>query len=512
MLLNFTIPLADVRPFLDVDTHRLREPAWPRPALARQRFLRGFGSVRPRPQGGVDGWDGESMFCDAAGALRFHVTLGLRPLSVPTGRINLSCAYRRLYADGRGCARVDLGIVLSGAGLTNLTSKDLIHVAGQVLTLPVSVRVGPKNRTCLLGEAGPPIAASYLAASSKAGLRPDQQSRNWWVTEGVPFTTIELESHQLPSDNGFAPVDALLLPPSLSVHGAVQPPPPTLWYTQRIVFNQRMVLWLVPRAPRGTLLFQHLRRARLHLVRLQTELQCVQWVLAYLGSGRLSLPDGEEAPGSSDERLRRYLSDALGLLTRDSRDGLRHDPVLKSLTASLPPIAIEEYQSVETQLQRALGSADRLTQTRFRALASSGHVVNIYTKDEVIVSNQSINVGAGATVTNSPLTQAGRDADIKARYERIETSGAGEDLKTALKEIHRLIDEGLAQLGGDDATRQKVTRKLDDFTAEATSQTVDKDSVKISADGLITAAKTIAAVSAPITTAVKAVLALLGIG
>src|ERR1700743_3549461 len=71
MLVIAQLPMADVRPFLSAQTHRLAQPPWGVPLSPNlsSGFVRNVGSVRRREGGGDISWENEGFYCDARRAL-----------------------------------------------------------------------------------------------------------------------------------------------------------------------------------------------------------------------------------------------------------------------------------------------------------------------------------------------------------------------------------------------------------------------------------------------------------
>jgi hypothetical protein len=80
-------------------------------------------------------------------------------------------------------------------------------------------------------------------------------------------------------------------------------------------------------------------------------------------------------------------------------------------------------------------------------------------------------------------------------------------MKEALKELTAKVAELAKQLPPDKA--EPVSKDLLALTSEAVSKEPRKAWYELSANGLLEAAKTVAEMTGPVTTAVKAVLALL---
>jgi len=128
-----------------------------------------------------------------------------------------------------------------------------------------------------------------------------------------------------------------------------------------------------------------------------------------------------------------------------------------------------------------------------RAVKSGGH-----TGDRVTVT-----LGAGATFTGDVVTAQ--------RIER--TLRAAQDAPDA--EMRRSLEQLIVHVGKlieslDSGERKnEVSRSLQTLVEEASRPAPDKRWYQLAAEGLISAAKTVAALTEPVTSAVKAVLGLL---
>jgi hypothetical protein len=89
----------------------------------------------------------------------------------------------------------------------------------------------------------------------------------------------------------------------------------------------------------------------------------------------------------------------------------------------------------------------------------------------------------------------------------IQGSDAPDELKARLMEVQQLTAELVKKAPPD--VQEKAAKSLDVLTKEATSDKPDRAWYEVSAKGLIEAAQTVAELTGPISTAVKAVLALL---
>ena len=116
MFIVYQSPLVDIRPFLNVETHRLLVPTFPLPQPGHD-FLRSTGLVKYRLRGGVDPWPGEGIYCDVRRALRFELAPSEWPLinQLKEAGVNISSVFRRYLSDGEAIARIDLGFIFDVA-------------------------------------------------------------------------------------------------------------------------------------------------------------------------------------------------------------------------------------------------------------------------------------------------------------------------------------------------------------------------------------------------------------
>src|SRR3954453_11510330 len=137
MLIALQFPLADARCFLDTETHRLKTPAWPIPELYRE-FVRGFGGVSKRVRGGLEEWQGEGVYCDAARAIRFQIAPGKPPEGARTLSGTSRVAFRRFLYDGNSVGRFEAGIAeRSRAGNQSSEGSDYTELLRAVLNLTI---------------------------------------------------------------------------------------------------------------------------------------------------------------------------------------------------------------------------------------------------------------------------------------------------------------------------------------------------------------------------------------
>ena len=97
--------------------------------------------------------------------------------------------------------------------------------------------------------------------------------------------------------------------------------------------------------------------------------------------------------------------------------------------------------------------------------------------------------------------------NIQDSFNKVAGSGASAELKDRLGKLALEVANLARALPPEKA--EEASRSLETFTSEVLAKKPRKEWYELSAKGLIEAARTVAAMAAPITTAVKAVLALL---
>ena len=221
-------------------------------------------------------------------------------------------------------------------------------------------------------------------------------------------------------------------------------------------------------------------------------------------------PDGPE--GESD-KLTPYLQSVANQVLRPTHFGadqaaLRDIVSLYDLGRSSAETAI-----LETAYDRL--PQDRQLKARMRkaTVCVAGSRVITYQAETIIVNNTgpTTNItqsGSNNTIAIHELSQVAGDY-IRTSKE-IASTAQDDKLKSALDELRKQV-EALAKQTPDPQVQETAARKLKQITEEAASSKPDSDLLKVTGKGLIEAAKTVATMVGPVTTAVKGVLAILGL-
>lgn len=192
MLLSIQFPFADARKFLE-HTGRLDVPGWPLPTPDSE-FVRCFGSIRMRKRGGIEGWIGEDVICEADRALRFCNSLRFVD-SKSVSNILLRCGFRRLYFDGWAVGKYEVGICPKKRNRLKLQNWQFKELIEHFLSLPVSIRSFQGNiEFYKLLSSGKYLVNLYQEATTSQ--RFSGKSESWWVTAGIPLLFVELDARE----------------------------------------------------------------------------------------------------------------------------------------------------------------------------------------------------------------------------------------------------------------------------------------------------------------------------
>lgn len=467
-------PIADLRPLLpDLNVGRLSVPLWPTPSASRD-FLRSSGAVQARLQGGADEWAGEDNFADASLALRFPDQL--RRLVVGTGPMSstISHVFRRFYCSGV-VGRFEVGYRVTRHGGGELSAAQTAQWLATTATLPVRLRGQTQPQP--LVAAGSGLAQHFLRASTdrKAGAQPAE----WWVAAGAPALLVEYDG-----------ADGLGLLPHARAVSSARVGAQVLHHAWLEVAGHRLSTWLLRRDLPG-IDRAELRKLRIHLLRLHCERECLRLTLDAAMRQRLgnSVPQADE--------LEEYLKQSLPWVTRPVSHGVEQsqllDVALSALTLSAPG------QGASFQ---ALGQ--KVAQKVARYIRRSEVAAPVITQIIGTQMNTHIQLGNVTVSGDFNLVTA---QNIQGSFNKAAGAEVPEPLKDALKTLTTQVAELAKHLPPDKA--ETVSKDLATLTAEATSKEPRKAWYELSASGLLDAAKAVAQMAAPVTTAVKAVLALL---
>lgn len=146
---------------------------------------------------------------------------------------------------------------------------------------------------------------------------------------------------------------------------------------------------------------------------------------------------------------------------------------------------------------------------RLLEISHAGETQILALRDEImpkggVVEYISVTIGSGNNFYG-PITVA---KNIENSFNTAGTA-SNVEIKEALQKLTESITDLCKKV--DTEEQETVSRKLNMLTEEAVAKNPDKSILKVTGEGLIDAAKTVAGLVGPVTTAVKGVLSLLGI-
>ncbi|MFI9065647.1 hypothetical protein ACIGQE_27920 [Streptomyces sp. NPDC053429] len=498
MFLVTQFPIADLRPLLGQETRRLDVPCWP---LAQWgEFVRSTGPVRHRRQGGLVPWLGEGVFCDAASAVRFPSSFSGFPLLPGDERTSgFACAYRRLITDGFVGTRFELGVVggRSGRrGRAKLPSQDFLALLINWLDLPIAITScgdGDRRSTCHLGQAGVPLTAHILRATTRRPTSAPPVDRTW-LQPGRPLLLVDYTAAEAQR------------PPDAKVVDLRQDIGLCLAHC-RVSFRGTLVgVWLLERTS-PSFDKDARRRLRIHLLRLHTEYECVRLVLRFLIR--------QAQDGRNTEAVARFLSRGLDLLTSPRKYGFDQDPILAAAYEAEQLVAADEWHTLVHMLStnRAQDVARIDNVTHGRALVDGNPATNggsqpVFIVDRIVVA------GEGGTV-NEFHTRAGGNIHgvigignvVTSSFNRIDGSNLPDEAKTLLKQLTEAVALTVSKLPTEEG--EQVSRDLAAFQDEALSGAPRRTVLQVFGDALGRAADFVGDVGAPIANLVTAVIGLI---
>ncbi|CAE6694473.1 hypothetical protein R69619_00410 [Paraburkholderia nemoris] len=483
MFLVLQHPFADLRAFLGPESGRLARPDWPGADVGSD-FIRSSGLVKPRLRGGVEEWAGEELYGDASFALRFPNHLGEARLGTGTLHAVADHAFRRFHSDGT-VARLEVGLRLHVEdGESGVSATEWLVLLREILEIPVRVRdTKQKNRTVKLIEAGDILAQHYLVATTNRNRTPKVKLEPWWLCSGTPALVIEYPHRHPPT-----------LPPHSRRVLDITEADSTLSHAWLQFGKQRCSAWFVAVGRGGDP--DAVRRIRIHLARLHAERQCLKLVLFHLKDA--SKFDLAKSPATSDA-VQQYLNDALQAIAKPERFGLAQSAMIEVAREAFD-IAFEG-QATSLQLMR-----------RQVAVKVEGYIRRAQNGAAVVNNIQGNLMNTTITMGNVNVTgdfNVVTATNIQSSFNKAANAEVDADLKDKLKSLAVEVASLAKKLPPEDA--ETASKNLETLTSEAVSKKPRKEWYELAAKGIVEAAKTVAELAAPVSAAVSAVLALLGV-
>lgn len=481
MLLVAQFPIGDARPFV-AEALRVKAPAWPL-ADPQREFVRCFGRVRRRCRGPGEYWSDELYYASAAGALRIphleSVVLGRG-----VGAVSPRCAFRRVFSDGLCVARLEVGIADDGDNYLN--AKDCIRIVSDFLEMSTEVTSfrGPRVARALVRQGGP-LAQLYHDATTptlalgRAGGAPNL------VAPGDPMVLVEHRGELRSLDERFRRVD---LPAITDAE---------LHFTWLLNNDRRVGIWVINATPVG---FRTIRNLRLCLFRLHAERQVLREVLRRISARilrfRAGTPEGE--------RLEGYLNKATRLIARDRFTGILQAGLREAMatydqlmTRDELPLLLDQLARARRQIRKKVEDWAQAEQRR----ATSGYTV-INGNPTIVEGNMKVRIEFGSGNTfHGDVVSAGI---IERSFNKATEYDKDEEVQTALRKLATLVAKLCETL--DEGESQQTARNLGTFVGEATSSNPQASLLRVTGEGLVNAAKTVAALAQPIAKTVTTIL------
>jgi len=491
MLIVLQFPIADARPFLEDSTGRLDVPSWPIPKPKRD-FVRNFGEVHARTRGislpKVLSHD--FYFAVAASALKY---IDLNGCALPKISIQLRGAYRRLFCDGMGMTRVELG--LNADSERKLSGDDLIALLNNCLCLPTKVRQYPhSSRTNLLQLQAAPLSRLYLYSSTRKNVVANVEEK--YVSACEPILLFEYDEEKITPP---MPSRCKVIDPNAT--GGVP-----LSYTKLFSNGQSIGIYLLGCVKDNR---DDVRRLRLCLLRLHAQHEVLAQVLRWVSNGFIQYKPNSEAGDNIEE----YLNKATREIFQQKKYGVRQSAIRDALSAyelvmspGQKDVLFEVLEGVRRQIRVKLKRFTSQQQVGKQAIIVNvngrmeGGTLNIMGKGPTV----RVNYGKGNVFYGDAIAAGYIEDSFKAAGKT-----ANGEVQDALERLTTNAANLIEKL--DASEQQMVSRKLRALTEEAAASVPDKSFLKVTGEGLIDAAKTVAEMLGPITTAVKGVLSLFGI-
>ena len=157
-------------------------------------------------------------------------------------------------------------------------------------------------------------------------------------------------------------------------------------------------------------------------------------------------------------------------------------------------VAVEKEKRANEVKDNILSTATKVTETRA--------IIESQPRVKTVINNVTLNFGNGASFTG-PFAVG---ENIKISYEAATDTNKA-DLRKELEEVVKLMTTVIDSLSADGEKGDTATQ-LKTFVEEAKKDKPNKWLLDVSSKGLLEAATTVASMVTPVTTAVKAVLAL----
>ena len=463
MLIALQFPLTDFRRFVEADdvTARLRRPNWP--GAEAGEFLRAAGDVQPRRGGGSDDWTGEEIFCRAHRAVRLP-GLGRTLRLGESGRAIVRGAFRRFFSDKACVRRLEIGFTVLPSS-PRVPALDLI---GPILQLPV-LMPSPSGTFVhsQIHKLGRDFTVFYLGATT--GRKFAKSAKAMWVEPGDPIIVIETEPTRVEGTHQEKEVCRYRGGRVKLWHDAVRHAGVafTIWRIERDVTPENLIT---------------ARELRVNLLRWHAEQQSMRKIVRAIGSDNLPLKKGSEGTDHLDE----YLNERISYLDNSTRGSTQLD------WSDINQVARDATDKMSLVHLRTLGA--ELVKLRKNMRRKTR---------EFIVKHMTVEGDVDMSRNFGPINTGGGNFN----YAEGDQYNAGGDIHITVNKQLDKLDELVAQAKGQASAEE--TAKLEEAAKavreEATKEKPDEGRFRVTAQGLLDAAKAVAGIAAPVAATVKVI-------
>lgn len=489
MLVLVQFPFADLRYFADGSPRVLGADWTLVPDEHNPDFVRGFGPLRKRPKSdttAIAAWQGEAWFARGAGAIRFP-QISHRDFSSAGATFVPQQALRRVFCNGKALWRVELGFAFDTR--TQPSFGQILAAIGDVLKLPVRVRTrGQWGQPAPLSRLGDSLGGALVDSTTFKGT--PESRRELKLRRGRPMVLVETRATN-DSSMWKESTGESVKTHHVSLEGSTPSPIEVDFGTLAVDrVEWPLVLLRSARDDGG----QTTRDVRTHLCRLHAEREVLTQVLRAANKGKVT-----EASGN----LERYLSQAQTELFADQRFGVEQNQLRQVFDVydRIAPVETRALIGVLGDRPQSVMRVEHLTAS-YRD-GDGRPVIHVSAGGTIIVNDNRVNVGGDNTGIINVAGTFVNTGNIIAK-------SGNDELKSALSSLQTLTEQLAGKLP-DPGKQQGVANKLEALTKEATSPEPDHSMLKVTGQGLIDAAKTVAEMAAPIAKAVGAVLGILGL-
>jgi hypothetical protein len=497
MLITVQFPFADVRSFTSNETFRLKEPRLPFINPHKFEFIRSFGQIEYRKLGGLSFDD--HVFSKANRALRLP-----QFSNKEIGRLILKPINRRLYSDGEVLCRIES--CFRSTNRATLARYQIYEIIRDFLDLTVIIPTNNSYKTLPLKYAGKQLASLYLYATTNLTEGLDELI-DYWVEPGNPMILIEendMFEFELPLHRKFKAIKVFENDEMSLNH--------LLIYSKNLKIN----VWLIKKN-NSNYDKESIRRLRLCILRTHAELECLKQVLRLISQGKI----GNFANRKVSDALQNYINTLITNISRPQRYGIQQHEILNIYKSYENFINVHERDILLNQLKTIRINLFRNLEkfTEPREIADPNIFKISGTENMYFVTSENIQFG-GKSMTNVKLKIGDNNVFhgnvavaevINDSFNKLDTTkDIDRNLSAMLTELTTLISKLCEQLPP--VNGEEVARDLQTLITESTNPTPRKKWYELSADGILEAAKTCAALVEPITKTVKQILWFLNTG